>query len=94
MITAELVEVFELVEYYGLKKAKQLIKKNYIIMVSFILSILIVLFSSQLIVEVDVIHSIGLFLNENDVYLKDCLKITLLKIGEIKTKEDYFSQEK
>ena len=46
----------ELVEYYGLKKAKQLIKKNYIIMVSFILSILMVLFSSQLIVEVDVIH--------------------------------------
>ncbi len=40
------------------------------------------------------INTIGKNNDENDVYLKDCLKITLLKIGEIKTKEDYFSQEK
>ena len=40
------------------------------------------------------INTIGKNNDENNVYLKDCLKITLLKIGEIKTKEDYFSQEK
>ena len=41
----------------GVKKVKKLIKKNFVFLVSFIIGIILLFFVSQIIVQVDVIHS-------------------------------------